>query len=534
MDDSRYRAIFLQETQERLSAIEKGLLQLEGDPRNSFAVDRLFRHYHSIKGMCSSMGYATMKEFAHAQEDLLDRLRKTGEAATQEMVSTLLSSLDIMKEMTRRVQENLPLEGIDPGPTTEKIKELSSPRGIPASGSPGITSEEPPHIRLPGVMKVQGRVFDELLSITGDLLTTLSSLGTIAENERSVELKERVHALAGSVDELRSNILSARMLPFSTLAETLPRLVRDISARDSKQVELTMEGGEISLDRGVLESMADPLVHIIKNAIDHGIETPEERRLCGKPEKGSITVTCAGEKERAVVRVTDDGRGIDSKRLKEKALTMGIEKERLEGMAEKEALLLVCIPGLSLSRTVTDVSGRGVGMDIVKNAVMKTGGALTIESSPGTGTSVIMELPRSPSIIKVLLVAAGKEVMAIPALRVEKVVLAGEGIPGRLEYGGEDIPAKRLTDIMGMDSRGAIARLKVVITGDGGHGFLGLAVDGVLGEISAYTRPLAPPFSRLKGVMGFTTVWEGGDGRPVFILDIPGIISETVKAGEGS
>ncbi|MBI5561113.1 MAG: chemotaxis protein CheW [Deltaproteobacteria bacterium] len=538
MDDSRYKAIFLQETHERLSGIEKGLLELESNPQDPAAIDKLFRHYHSIKGMCSSMGYEAMKEFSHAQEDLLNRLRKTGEPATTQMISTLLSSLDALKDMTRRIEDGLPLEGIPLAPLIKKIKEFAAPEKItreetPARGTPsalplaqgGQTEKEtPPLISLPNIMKVPAGVFDELLRITGDLLTTLSSLKGVSARSMSIELKEKVHSLDNSIEELRSEILGARMLPFSTLVEGLPRIVRDISVKNAKEAELKVEGIEERLDRGVLESMADPLVHLVRNAVDHGIETPSIRRLAGKTAKGTITVGCEGKKEKVVIRVTDDGGGIDLNKLKEKAQEMGVAKENLERMDEKELLLLVCMPGLSLSLSVTDVSGRGVGMDIVRNAVKKSGGTLVVESSPERGTSVIMELPRSSSIARVLLVRAGQEVMGIPVAGIEKVVEVKKEDMAGLKYGGENIRVKRLGELMGMDSENGQDVLNVVILGDRGTGECGLAVEGVLGEMSAYMRPLAPPFSSVRGVTGFTVM---GDGRPVFILDTAQLLSRT-------
>ncbi|MBI5598904.1 MAG: chemotaxis protein CheW [Deltaproteobacteria bacterium] len=576
MDNSRFKAVFLQEVYERLSGIEKGLLALESDPQNSAAVDALFRHYHSIKGMSASMGYETMKVFTHAQEGLLDRLRTTGEAPSSEMISLLLSSLDALKDMTRRIEENIPLppigyagqpavldgqpavldgqpavldgDGINIERLLNKIKELSASPAVhdaqpavhdgwqpppPAHHEAALNPAQHPEIRLPNIMKVESRVFDELLRIAGDILSSISGMRTIAARSRTIELKEGTHAIGRSAEELRSNILSARMIPLDDLTENLPRIVRDISARGAKDTSFTVSGGDITLDRAILGGLSDPLVHVIRNAVDHGIETPEERALSGKPPKGAITLSACEKKDNIVIEVADDGRGIDVKGLRKKAIGMGMDKNRVGGMSDKEALMLVCVPGLSLSPEITDISGRGVGMDAVKNAVESAGGTLDVKSVPGRGTSVIMELPRTAAIMKVLLVRAGDEVMAVPVARIERVIELDreldrelgrepDGIEtekGMISCEGRNIRARKLGDIFGITPREEAERMKVVILNAGGNGagLFGIAVDGIEDEVNMYIRPLAPPFSALGGVAGFSVT---GDGRPVFLLDV--------------
>jgi len=515
MDNSQFKAIFLQETYQRLSGIEKGLLLLEADPKNASApasIDKLFRHYHSIKGMCASMGYEKMKGFAHAQENLLDDLRKTGKGATGEMVSVLLSSLDVLKEMTRRIEQDLPLDDMDPSSFIKTMKDIISPAG--AGGARDVAHS----IGLPDIMNVNKSVFDELLKITGDLLRIMSGLKPISARLKSIELKELVYGLGKNVERLRSNILSARMVPFDNLTETLPRIVRDVSKKDGKETLLKIEGADLTLDRSILESMADPLVHLIRNAVDHGIETPVERTGANKPGAGTITLSVAGEKDRVVITLTDDGRGIDCERLKGKAREMGMDREKLERLSDEEALMLVCVPGLSLSGSITDVSGRGVGMDIVKNAVEGIGGTLKIQSVPGRGTSVFLELPRSASIIDVLFVRVGAEIMGIPSGRIEKVV---EAENAGFAYGGKSIPAKKLKDIMGIAEEDKAAPKKAIII-NAPKGPFSLLVDGVENEVNAYIRPLIPPFAKLWGVSGFTVT---SDGRPVFLLDVAEVAS---------
>lgn len=524
MDNSQYKALFLHETYDRLSGIEKGLLALENDPWNRAVVDALFRHYHSIKGMCASMGYNTMKEFTHAQEGLLDMMRTMKDKPTEQMLSLLFESFDMLKEMVHRIEDDRPLDDLDTRQLMEEIGRISSaektvPSSKPAPEPPTLHGARVPGIRLSKIMKVESGVFDNLLRITGDLLSVLSGLRAIASESGSIEFKEGVHGLGKSVEELHANILSARMLPFTSVTENLPRIVRDIARQGRKEVRLRVEGGDVTLDRAILECMTDPLVHVIKNAVDHGIEDPDERKKMGKPSCGTITVRAYERRDNAVIEVTDDGRGIDPGRLREKAVAMGMDRARVESMSDREVLMLVCMPALTLSSSVTDVSGRGVGMDAVKDMVEGMGGRLEIRSSPGKGTSIVMELPRTAMIIKVLLVAVDAEVFSIPVSRVEKVVeVERDDISdGEMDYEGRRLYLKELGEVMGMEvSERPWPRKVVVVNGGGGPKTFGILVDDVIDEMDAYIRPLPQPFTRLWGTAGLTVM---SDGRPVFLLD---------------
>jgi two-component system chemotaxis sensor kinase CheA len=535
MDSSKYKALFLQETYEHLSGIEKGLLSLEKNPGNKETVDDLFRHYHSIKGISASMGYETMQRLAHVQEDLLDAIRKTSEALpSPEMISTLLECLDLLKDMTQRIEEDRPID-TDIGPLIKRIKESTSrasgefpARSLPPE-PPGV-----PKLRLSNIMKVEGRVFDDLLSITGDLLTILSGLRALSGNSRSIELREGVHTLGKTIEELHTNILSARMLPFSDLTQNLPRIVRDISKKRANVVELNIEGGDISLDRSILEKMGDPLVHIIRNAVDHGIEPPVERKKADKPEKGSISVRAYGRKEMVSIEVADDGRGIDCEKLRQKAVSLGMPEESVRAMTDKETLKLICRPALSLADSVTEVSGRGVGMDVVKDAIEGLGGSLEIESTPGKGTTIIMKLPRTASIMKVLLVSVSEELFSLPVSKIEKVMEVKRGVlrDGTIRYHDKEIPVLHLAAALGLKPSVKELKTPVVVLvhvqggpgqdspgqdSPGPNGLVGLGVDGFLDELDAYIKPLVPPFSKLWGVMGISIL---GDGRPVFLVDL--------------
>ncbi|MBI4948986.1 MAG: chemotaxis protein CheW [Deltaproteobacteria bacterium] len=536
MDTSKYKALYLQETNTHLSGIEAGLLDLEKGSLSE--VDNLFRHYHSIKGMSASMGYEPLKVLSHAEEDLLDRIRSKSLAPAPEIITTLFECLDTLKALVRLVEEDKPLD-LDVSPLISRVRALSEGKQTPV---PAQAPHETPvsaqaqaapagaELRISNVMKVEGRVFDELLTTVGDLFMALSSFKELSQRSRSIELKDGVHLLGKSVNALHKNILSARMLPIRDLTESLPRVVRDISGKAGKDVGLKIEGTEISLDRSILEDLGSPLVHIIRNAVDHGIETPSVRESAGKPRAGTITLSAYARRDRAVIEISDDGRGIDPEKIKMKAVEKGADPRKVAAMTRKESLMLVCLPGLTSAETVTETSGRGVGMDIVKAVVEGLGGALEIESEPGKGTTIRMELPRTTSIVKTLLVTAGSEQFLFPITKIERVIeLSGEA-PASIEYAGCKVPVVDLALLIGL-SVSVPARSSTIVIVEREQegperGFVGFMVDDFGVELDAYIKPLLPPMSRLWGVAGITIM---GDGRPVFLLDIPQILSRAAN-----
>lgn len=530
MDISKYKGIFLQETNEHLLGIEKQLLELEKGASDQI-IDSLFRHYHSIKGMSASMGYEPLKRIAHAQEDVLDKIRSKKTAMQAGVPDALLSCLDAMKELARRVEKDEPLE-ISLEPVIEKLLNASAGKAvsIDTGGQAGL--------RLANVMKVDGRVFDDLLTIVGDLFISLSTFKGIAHASRSIELRDAVHLFGKSVNALHANIISVRMLPIEALTDGLGRVVRDISKACNKEIELKIEGADISLDRSILEGLGSPLVHIIRNAVDHGIEPVEERVAAGKPATGKILVEAAGDKESVTIRITDDGRGIDVQKVKKKALEKGLPLERVQKMSGKEAMMLVCMPGLSSADTVTETSGRGVGMDVVKSSIEALGGKLAIDSAPGKGTAIALELPKTTSIIKAFMVTLGKEIFLIPISKVSKVIeIERENISsGFIDFEGRQVPVVHLDRAIGLQGNGGKDTCTVIITelafdkdsAGNDAGLAGVVVDDFGDEMNALIRPLAPPIQKLWGASGITVA---GDGRPLFLLDLQQILfKELAKA----
>ncbi|HHL39316.1 MAG TPA: hypothetical protein ENJ37_02310 [Deltaproteobacteria bacterium] len=519
MDTSKFKSIFVQEANEHLSGIEKRLLEIDGGGRDPAIVDALFRHYHSLKGMGATMGYAVIQRLAHAQEDLLEPLREEGRTPAGPLVDRLFRALDVMKDMVRRVEEERPLP---PGTEIEPLLRALAGGEEPAPAGPQGDGRGA-QVALSRTMKVDVSVFDELLEATGELYTFLAPLKAMAQESGSLWTRELLHRLGKVADRLHESILEARMLPVGDLADKLPRVARDAAAGTGKDVAVEIRGGHIKMDRAVLAEIADPLVHITRNAVRHGIEPPQARRAAGKSPRGVVTVRAFRKKDRVVVEVSDDGAGIDVEKVRERAVALGMDAGRVRAMDRREALRLICLPALSLADEVDEVSGRGVGMDVVKRTVEAVGGSLDIESVPGRGSRFTLELPRATTITRTLLVHIGGEPFLVPISRIEKVVeldVARAG-GGAIEYDGGAVEIVDGARLFGLPARGeAASRAALVLLADcGPEGTkpLAVAVDDFGAETNALIKPLKPPLTGLRAISGVTVL---GDGRPAYLVDV--------------
>lgn len=549
VDISKYKALYLREVKEHLANIESGLLSLEKDPSDASRINDLFRRFHSIKGMSASMGYEPIQRLAHGAEDLLDRFRTKRLEFSTEAIPVLFRCYDAEKDLVGLVEGGLPLEadvsgllGMIGGLIAGKKEAAPAPPAnakSPAFGAP----DDAPQLRLSDTMKVEVKVFDELLAIAGDLNAGMSSLRDLSHAPSPVMLKDSVFKLNKSVNALKESIVNARMLPVGDLFAGLPRLIRDIAGGKGKAVELNISGADISLDRTSLDSLASPVVHIIRNAVDHGIETADERGKTGKREQGSINITAFEQRGRVFIEISDDGRGINIKKLKQKAVELGVPREFIERLNDREVLSLACIPGITTADRVTETSGRGVGMDVVKDAIQALGGSLSIETAEGKGTKITLELPRISSVVKALVVSVGSEFFLVPIARIEKVLEVSLEFASHstIPYGGDDIPIVPLWKEMGMhfESKRDAYTVLLVRAGRAGDsnagldaqsngaaaGLFGIKVDDFGFEMDAYIRPLVPPMSRLWGVSGITIF---GDGRPVFLVDVQQVVSKAM------
>jgi two-component system chemotaxis sensor kinase CheA len=321
--------------------------------------------------------------------------------------------------------------------------------------------------------------------------------------------------------------MSARLTPFSALTERLPRAVRDLANKLGKEIDLEVSGADVELDRTVIEVLGDPLTHLVRNAVDHGLETPAVRMAAGKPPRGKLTLSARRERDKVYVDISDDGRGLDAARLRQSAVARGdLTEDQAAKLSDQAAYELAFLPGLSTRAEATDVSGRGVGLDAVKGAIEALGGKLGLRSRPGKGASFTLELPLSVSMANLLLVQVGGELYGLPLHRVVSTIeydlsaRGGEGFEARsLAVMGQLVRAFSLSKLFGLPSLAPPGPRPFAVLEVDGVTFA-VAVDRLVGQEEAVLRPLYPPLDRIKGLAGTTVL---GNGRPLLVLDPRGL-----------
>ncbi|WP_186001941.1 chemotaxis protein CheA [Corallococcus sp. Z5C101001] len=382
-------------------------------------------------------------------------------------------------------------------------------------------------------VRVRTELLDYFLDTVGELMLAtarLREVGKVLPENTRPALEEGVYRLHTLVKDLHDKVMSARMTPLSLITDRLPRAARDLARRKEREVELVITGAEIELDRAILDELADPLLHLLRNCIDHGLESPDERLAAKKPTRGRVLVTVRRARDRVIIDIEDDGRGMDPAKLKASALKRGlITEDAAQRMADRDAFLLSCLPGVSTAKDITDISGRGVGMDAVKRVVESVGGTLEIDSERGRGTVFTLRLPLTVAVVHLLLVEVGEEVFGLP---IAKVVGATEADPQALSksretallpHGNGLLPVHALEVLLGVPASPRPGfRPFVVMEGDAGTGKVALAVDRLLGQEEVVLKPLSRPLDLLPGLSGVTIL---GSGRPVFILDVPRLLT---------
>jgi two-component system chemotaxis sensor kinase CheA len=394
---------------------------------------------------------------------------------------------------------------------TVSIGEAPVPAPLEDPGAPGAAR----HIR------VDLRRLDALMNYMGELVVAKGRLADVVAESPTPELDAISARIGRLISELQSEVIQARLTPVWQVFDRYPRLVRDLARQLGKRVDLLIEGGDIELDRAILDELGDPLLHLLRNAVDHGIESPAERRRAGKHEMGRIVLSAARDRSGVAVRVADDGRGIDRKKILERAVKDRILESMTDELTDDVLLKVLGRPGFSTAATVTDVSGRGVGIDVVLTRVRALGGAASIESEPGRGTAITLRLPVTLAILRVLLTRVGRERYAVPLAHVAETV---EYDPGKsTSMGGREalvlrdrvIPTTRLRDLLRVAGDGAPPRPPAIIL-ESGERKSALVVDALLGQQEIVVEHFEAPLGMLPVFSGATIL---GDGEPALILD---------------
>ena len=411
------------------------------------------------------------------------------------------------------------LRTVASGPETS----LLSLSGVPEPGHPAPEPARGEKSREIKNIRVDIQRLDQMMNLVEDLVINRGRLEQIARKHGIKEFDEALSMIGRSVSDLQNLMMGIRMMPLDRIFNRFPRVVRDVAAHDGKEVEFTIEGGETELDRGMMDGLSDPLLHIVRNAVNHGIELPEVREAAGKPRKGSIRLAARRDRDNVIIEVADDGAGIDPERLREKAVRQGTMTPEAAAVATDEDLInLLFEPGFSTTEAITDISGRGVGLDVVRKTIESLKGTIEVESEPGRGTVFELMLPPTMAIIDVMMVQINARRCAIPITNVVEVALARPeaihriGDAETILLRDEILPMYRLEDMFGLSQR---CDTLVVLQNSGRK--CCIAVDTVDGHQEVVVKPLSRLAGSCRGISGITIP---GDGEVVPVLDVNTIV----------
>ncbi|MEA2698615.1 MAG: two-component system, chemotaxis family, sensor kinase CheA [Myxococcales bacterium] len=531
-------AEFLSEARENLDVLDGELLALEGSAASSDTVASVFRRVHTIKGACGFMGFPRLEAVAHAAENLLSKLRDGELRPTAEMVTALLEMADTMRGILGRIEGGGDEGTADHAQLIARLVQLQSAdadaaRAPELSPAPSTTATEPDELRVvsavDGFVRVDVGLLDKLMNLVGELVLARNQVLQMAPRVADETFAATSQRLNHITTELQSSMMKTRMLPIATILDKLPRVVRDLGRVCGKQVRLQTEGRETELDKTIIEAVKDPLTHLIRNCVDHGIEPPADRQAQGKAAEGSLVIRAYHQSGQMNIEISDDGRGINLPAIRTKAVDRGlVTAEDAARMSDRELQALIFLPGFSTAAQVSNVSGRGVGMDVVKTNIEKIGGLVEVESRAGVGTTFRIKIPLTLAIIPALIVISDGDRFAIPQASLRELVrLEGtrarhgvELVQGAPVYRlrGQLLPLVYLGRALGLGDppTGSDATVNIVVL-EAENRLFGLVVDRIHDAEEIVVKPLAPALKSL-GVFAGATI--RGDGRVALILDV--------------
>jgi two-component system chemotaxis sensor kinase CheA len=530
---------FLSESDENLSRLEVEIVQLEKQPNDKARLASVFRTIHTIKGTCGFLGFGLLEKLTHQAENVLSQLRDGKRELSVSLISLILATVDATRRILASIEATGSEGGIDVQPLIERLRAASlldqeSAGGPPqaaipvdldeasAEGSKGATAD--------GAIRVGVNLLDKLMDLVGELVLTRNQILQFNAEREDPALNITSQRLNLITTELQEGVMKTRMQPIGTVWNKLPRVVRDIALSLGKQIRIDLDGADTELDRTIIEAIKDPLVHLVRNACDHGIEKPEARVRDGKPAQGRLGLRAYHEGGQVNIEIGDDGAGIDVEVLKQKAVTQGfLRPEAASKMSDREALNLIFHAGFSTAKAVTNISGRGVGMDVVRSNIEKIGGTVDLVSRRGEGLTVKLKIPLTLAIIPGLVITSGGERFVIPQVSLlELVRLETDSADKRVEYvhgapvyrrRGSLLPVAWLNQVLGLKAahEGDVVSMVVLQAEDRQFG---LVVDGINDTQEIVVKPLG---KQLKGVPVYAGATIMGDGRVSLILDVLGV-----------
>jgi two-component system chemotaxis sensor kinase CheA len=530
---------FLDESRDNLDRLDRDLVALEDDPSDPELLAQVFRTIHTIKGTCGFLGFHRLEALTHAGENLLGALRH-GEIRLDAAITTsLLSLVDAVRTILELIART-GTEGDDDhdGVIAGLARHLAAPAAVEIGEVRGAArpKPEPAPAAAPAAsettVRVDVTVLDKLMDLVGELVLTRSQFGESAATGDDGALSLPYRQLRLVTSELRDGVMRARLQPVGTVTGKFRRVVRDLAAAVGKQITIEIEGEEIGVDKAVNEALRDPLLHLVRNAVDHGIELPDERLAAGKPAAGTLTLRALHEGGRVHIELADDGRGIDSARLVEKAIATGLlSPDDAAALSPDETLELMFRPGFSTKDEVTNISGRGVGLDVARSALEHVGGHIDVTSEPGRGSVFRLTVPLTLAIMPVLIASVGTERYAVPQVDVQEVlhIAAADVVTSVCDVEGALIHRRRgrllpLVDLAAhfhVESDRGDDGLTVIVVETVGRRF-GIVVDAIRDATEVVVKPLTKATRSIREFGGLTIL---SDGEPSLILDVAGLAS---------
>jgi two-component system chemotaxis sensor kinase CheA len=532
-------ASFLVESEEGLDVMEQSLVQMEANPSDPELLHTIFRVAHSIKGNATSLQLGELAGFAHVVEDLLDVFREQQALPSADQISLLLKAVDELRAMVSTAKAG-------PRELTKGQEEIRkqiahevaqrSKRVMTAKGVPGESNSVASIETLPGTnhrtLRADVDKLDHMLNLTGELVIAQGRLRQMIEKlgtEQGRALLEMHREAERLYMDLQSEVMSIRMVPVGPLFRQFVRSVRDLARSHGKMARLEVVGGDVEVDTTVLEQLKDPLLHLVRNAVDHGLENPASREKQGKNTCGVIRLSAAHSGGNIIVTIQDDGAGFDRKRILERAKRLGLVSGH-EEIRDQDLYGLVFQAGFSTAESVTDLSGRGVGLDVVRRNIDLLRGTVEVSSKAGKGSTISIRLPLTLAIIEGFSVRVGSEIFVVPLEHVtECTELPAEQrnphASGILSLRGTALPYVRLRHVFSVSGEAPKRENIVVVKINEFHA--GIAVDELLGGMQAVVKPLGRALRTVSGIAGSTVL---GDGRVGLIIDVPSLMRGVMQA----
>jgi len=572
---------FVTECADHVDFLEMNILALEKEPGNFAIINEIFRVIHTLKGTSALLGFSAIAEFSHRFENLLHELRKASRAINPPIIDLLLSCLDVMRDLVNDAAcgggcvtaiDALPvigriealLEGATPPPepSASSGDAGGAPsagglplniHGVPPDGTGGAREQgigtvfsvpslevEPAQASSMGDgVRVKMQKLDKMINLSSELVinkSTFDLIGKKIEAGDSIpmimrEFKVASIAMDRVIAELHEVIMHARMVAVGPIFYRFLRIVRELGRQRNKDIELLISGADTEIDKTIAEGITDPLLHLINNAADHGVETPEQRAAAGKPGRATILLCASYQSGNVIIEVTDDGRGMDVAAIIDNAVRKGvISREQADKMSRKETVDLIFLPGISTAGEVNGISGRGVGMDVVKTSVDRLRGKIHVETAPGRGTKITLRLPLTLGMIEIMMLGLGDEIFAIPILavnaveRIKNADIMTVGGNEAVIFKGRTIQAVRLETLFNVTAAPRKTKVEnpkfLVILGvknnSGTAGEVGIIVDSVQKKRKIVVKPLDASVAGTQGFSGATVL---GDGRAVLVID---------------